>query len=256
MEFSSHELEVPLAVWVYPVLGVMEAPPAAATDNAKNDVKKALQVMEDRLKASAYLAGDFVSLADIVLVCALKEGFTRVFDPAFRKPFPKVSAWFETCCGLPQFSSVLGKVALCAQAQKPQAVKAVFAPPARGAAAPAPAAKKDDKKAAASAPAAKEAAAPKAKASAAPAPAAGGALTPAQEAEIKKVGDAIRELKEKLKGEGLSGGKINKHPEIEKLVNQLTALKSGGGAAAPAPAAAKASPKAAPAAAPAAGGAL
>lgn len=256
MEFSSHELEVPLAVWVYPVLGVMEAPPASVTENAKNDVKKALKVMEDHLKTSEYLVGDFVSLADIVLVCALKEGFTRVFDPAFRKPFPKVCAWFECCAGLPQFSSILGKVQLCTQAQKPQAVKAIFAPPAR--AAPAPAAKKDDKKAAASAPAAKEAA-PKAKASQAAPAATDAALTPAQEAEIKKVGDEIRTLKEKLKGEGLKGGDINKHPEIEKLVKQLSALKAGGAApgaaGGAAPAAAKASPKAAPAPAPAGGGA-
>jgi len=52
MEFSTYELEVPLAVWLYPVLGLMEAPPAAATENAKSDVKKALQALEDRLKSS------------------------------------------------------------------------------------------------------------------------------------------------------------------------------------------------------------
>merc|ERR1719408_972763 len=47
MEFSTYEPEIPLAVLVYPVLGVMEAPPAAATDNAKKDVAKALKTLED-----------------------------------------------------------------------------------------------------------------------------------------------------------------------------------------------------------------
>lgn len=27
-------------------------------------------------------------------VCALKEGFKRVFDPNFRKPFPKTCQWY------------------------------------------------------------------------------------------------------------------------------------------------------------------
>eukprot|EP00435_Cladocopium_sp_Y103_P048575 s504_g14.t1 len=41
-------------------------------------------------------------------VCALKEGFKRVFDPNFRKPFPKTCQWFEKCCKMPQFKTVLG----------------------------------------------------------------------------------------------------------------------------------------------------
>jgi len=184
-------------------------------------------------------------LADIVVVCVLKEAFVRLFEPAFRKPFAKVCAWFESCCAMKQFDAVLGKVALCKQAEKPQAVKAAFAPPARGAAA-APAPKKEAKKEEPKKAEAKKAAEPKAKAAAAPA-AAAAALSPEVEAQIKAVGDDIRTLKEKLKSEGLSGAKINQHEDIKKLVDKLSALKSG--TAAPA-----AAPKAKAAAAPAAGG--
>jgi len=103
----------------------------------------------------------------------------------------------------------------------------------------------------------KPAAAASAKPSAAPAASSG-----ANDDAIKKVGDAIRVLKEKLKGEGLSGGKINNHADVKKLVDELQALKSGaapvavaGGAAASAsPKQAAKSPKQKPAAAPAAGG--
>merc|ERR1712216_699049 len=115
MEFSTYELEIPIAVWLYPVLGVMEQPPAAATENAKKDIAKALKTLEDHLKTSAFLIGNFPSLADIVVVCVLKEAFVRIFDPAFRKPYPKVCAWFETCVSMPQFESVLGKPKLCTQ---------------------------------------------------------------------------------------------------------------------------------------------
>ena len=49
-------------------------------------------------------------------------------------------------------------------------------------------------------------------------------------------------LKEKLKGEGLSGKKVNDHEEVKALVAKLQELKTTGAAAAPA---AAASPKAA-----------
>jgi len=88
------------------------------------------------------------------------------------------------------------------------------------------------------APAAAAPKSPKGSPKAAPA-AAGGA---ADEAAIKKVGDDIRTMKEKLKGEGLSGQKLNSHPDVTALVAKLAALKSGGGAA-PAPAKKEAAPK-------------
>merc|ERR1719277_2304708 len=101
----------------------MESPQQEATASAKNDVKKAMQALEDRLKVSPFLIGDFISLADIVVVCSLKEAFVRIFDPAFRKPYAKVCAWFQLCCSMQQFSAVLGDVSLCKEAEKAKPVK-------------------------------------------------------------------------------------------------------------------------------------
>eukprot|EP00746_Dinoflagellata_sp_MGD_P116036 gnl/MRDRNA2_/MRDRNA2_51974_c0_seq1.p1 gnl/MRDRNA2_/MRDRNA2_51974_c0~~gnl/MRDRNA2_/MRDRNA2_51974_c0_seq1.p1 ORF type:complete len:628 (+),score=183.45 gnl/MRDRNA2_/MRDRNA2_51974_c0_seq1:133-2016(+) len=71
------------------------------------------------------------------------------------------------------------------------------------------------------------------------------------QAEIDAIGQEIRELKEKLKAEGLSGKKVNEHPEVKEKVAKLQELKSGGEPAAkngaPSP---KAAPKEAPKAAP------
>merc|ERR1719162_452869 len=72
LEFCTHELEVPLMTWVYPVMGLMEDIPKATSD-AQVDVKKALTTLEGQLKSSTYLVGDFLSLADIAVVCALRE---------------------------------------------------------------------------------------------------------------------------------------------------------------------------------------
>merc|ERR1712232_830373 len=41
------------------------------------------------------------------------------------------------------------------------------------------------------------------------------------EAMVKSVGDEIRTLKEKLKGEGLSGKKVNDHEDVKALVVKL-----------------------------------
>eukprot|EP00411_Alexandrium_monilatum_P014053 CAMPEP_0175269774 /NCGR_PEP_ID=MMETSP0093-20121207/45034_1 /TAXON_ID=311494 /ORGANISM="Alexandrium monilatum, Strain CCMP3105" /LENGTH=482 /DNA_ID=CAMNT_0016564445 /DNA_START=60 /DNA_END=1508 /DNA_ORIENTATION=+ len=248
LEFCTHEVEVPLMTWVYPVLGLMEDIPEA-TKAAQDDIKGVLAAMEKQLASTKYLIGDFLTLADIALVCALREGFARVFEASFRKPFPKVCAWFEGCCAMPQFKAVLGEVKLCTKAEGPKPVpkdekKAKEAKPkAEPKAEPKAKAKAEAK------PAAK--AEPKAKAApqAAAAPAAGNAET---EAQIKAVGDEIRTLKEKLKAEGLSGKKINEHAEIKTLVGKLNALKEQANAAPAAPAAAPVAAAAAPA--PAAGG--
>eukprot|EP00927_Polykrikos_kofoidii_P060307 TRINITY_DN5531_c0_g1_i1.p1 TRINITY_DN5531_c0_g1~~TRINITY_DN5531_c0_g1_i1.p1 ORF type:complete len:424 (-),score=90.98 TRINITY_DN5531_c0_g1_i1:204-1412(-) len=215
LEFCTHELEVPLMTWVYPTLGLMQDVPQATTE-AKKDVMAALRSLEECLSKSTFLIGDFVTLADIALVCALREGFVRVFDPEFRKPFPKVCAWFHACCAMPQFEVVLGCVELCKEVAKP--IKPKFSPPAREAV---KAGVTETKKAAEpkGTPALGKEAKKEKKAE-----------TPASAGEnfdvqVTAVGDQIRLLKEKLKGEGVSGKKVNEHAEVKALVAKLQDLK-------------------------------
>jgi elongation factor 1-gamma len=223
LEFGINELEVPLMTWAYLMLGTAEeAPQAIAT--AQSDVERALTVLESQLKTSEFLIGDFLSLADIAIVCALREGFQRIFDPAFRKPYPKVCAWFESCCDMPEFKSVMGDVKLCTQADKANP----FTPSQSEAmATPAKAEAKPEAKTAA------------ATARGAPAAAEGGH---ADEAAVKAKGDEIRVLKDKLKAEGKKGKEIDKDPQVATLVAELQALKS----VAPASQKAAAAPGAAP----------
>merc|ERR1712232_1387790 len=58
------------------------------------------------------------------------------------------------------------------------------------------------------------------------------------EAQIKVVGDEIRELKAKLKADGLSGKAIDKTEEVKALVAKLTELKAAQASAPAQPAAA------------------
>eukprot|EP00927_Polykrikos_kofoidii_P026195 TRINITY_DN23366_c0_g1_i1.p1 TRINITY_DN23366_c0_g1~~TRINITY_DN23366_c0_g1_i1.p1 ORF type:complete len:562 (-),score=128.32 TRINITY_DN23366_c0_g1_i1:84-1703(-) len=218
LEFCTHELEVPLMTWVYPTMGLMENVPHATTA-AQRDVAKALVNLEDCLTKSKYLIGDFVSLADIVVICSLREGFARVFDPSFRKPFPKVCAWFEACCGMPQFKVVLGDVQLCSQAATPVVSMASTSVRESKAAEP----KKGSVKVVGS----KQAAdATKAKGAAAPTQGNQAASAADVEAQIRGVGDEIRNVKQKLRGDGLSAKEINEHADIKALVGKLSDLKS------------------------------
>jgi len=252
MEFGMHDVEIPLFTWAYPVMGLMEDSPNATKD-AQADVKKALQVLEESLKKSSFLVGTSVTLADICIVCALKEGFKYVLDPATTKPFPKTCEWFDRCCAMLQFKSIFGEVKKCQKSGSPTKVLPSFAPPARDAkAAKAEPKAKSEPKAKAEPKAAaepkgkaekaekKEKAEPKAKSepkakaepkkeAAPPAPAAGAMANGGGDVEqqILAVGNEIREKKAALKASGLSGKKINEDPEVKALVERLQALKAG-----------------------------
>ncbi|CAJ1428521.1 unnamed protein product [Effrenium voratum] len=185
LEAGADKVETPLMTWLYPVLGLMENQPAAASA-AQEDVKKALAAMETHLAQSAFLAAEKVTLADIVLVCILKEGFLRLFDPAFRKPFPKLCQWFQKCCSMSQFKTVLGELQLCEKMQGPSAVAPKKAKETKEEP------KKAEPKEAKKAEPKKEAKKAEPKAEPKAQPAAGGA----SDAEVKAAGDAVRALKD------------------------------------------------------------
>jgi len=115
IDFSSHELEVPLDMWLYPVLGYMPYN-AAANAKAKEDVKKALQILENHLLLRTYLVGEQITLADITIASALIYPMKMLLDKDFRKPFSNVLRWFTTLVNQPQFIAVVGDVPLCDKA--------------------------------------------------------------------------------------------------------------------------------------------
>merc|ERR1719215_298496 len=96
IEFCTHELEVPLCTWVLPVMGVCPEIPEA-TKCAKEDVRKTLDVLNKHLLHNTYMVGHTITLADIIVSCALLDGFTHVLDAAFLKPFGNLVRWFNLC---------------------------------------------------------------------------------------------------------------------------------------------------------------
>jgi len=109
LEFGQNELEVPLAAWVYPSLGVIAAN-EDATARAKEDVKAVLRTLNDLLLDNTFLVGETVTLADISLCISLAEGYRTVFDQSFFKDFPNVNRWFYTCINQRPVAKVLGSI--------------------------------------------------------------------------------------------------------------------------------------------------
>jgi elongation factor 1-gamma len=101
---------------------------AEATERAKADIKKALELLNKHLTYRTYLVGERISLADIVVSMALYRLYTMVMDITFRKNYGNVNRWFLTCVNQPQFRTVLGEVKL---AEKMAVAKGATAAPAK-----------------------------------------------------------------------------------------------------------------------------
>jgi len=112
IEFCAHEIEVPLCCWTFPVMGIMEEVPQA-TKQAKEDVTRALRVLDNHLLHQTFMVGNQITLADIKVCCALVDGFQHVIDAGMRKSYGNLMRWFDVCVAQPEFAAVLGKVQMC-----------------------------------------------------------------------------------------------------------------------------------------------
>lgn len=119
IEFSAHTLEPARAAWLYPLDGIMSFN-QEIYDECKKDMAAALRVLNDHLLNNTFLVGHEVTLADITVVCALLDLYSKVFTPAFLGAFPNVTRWFTTCINQGAFAKVIGKVQFCTQEAKPK----------------------------------------------------------------------------------------------------------------------------------------
>ncbi|NP_001171816.1 elongation factor 1-gamma [Saccoglossus kowalevskii] len=110
--FADNEILPASATWVFPTLGIMQYN-KQNTERAKEEIKKALNILNNHLKTRTYLVGERVTLADISVASTLLMLYKQVLEPAFRKPYSNVNRWFTTLINQTEFKSVLGDVSLC-----------------------------------------------------------------------------------------------------------------------------------------------
>merc|ERR1719391_441940 len=85
----------------------------AATEKAKEDLKRALSALNAHLLFQTYLVGERITLADICVMSNLLLAFKWVLDPEFRAGFNNVTRWFVTMVNQKQVKKVIGDFALC-----------------------------------------------------------------------------------------------------------------------------------------------
>jgi len=112
MSFADNEILPASCTWVFPCLGIMQYN-KQNTDRAKEDVQRALAVLNAHLLTRTYLVGERISLADIAVCCNLLQLYTHVLEPEFRAPYINVTRWFTTLVNQPQFAAVVGALVLC-----------------------------------------------------------------------------------------------------------------------------------------------
>lgn len=112
IDFAVSEIDLPAAVWVYPILGIIGNNPLA-TQKAKGDVRQALNILNKHLATRTFLVGERISLADIAVATSVLRLYERVLDPAFRKQLVNVNRWFTTVVNQPNFLAVHGEIKLC-----------------------------------------------------------------------------------------------------------------------------------------------
>jgi len=116
IDFSTNYIELPGAVWVYPILGQINNN-AAATAKAQADIKKSLEYLNGRLATKTFLVGERVTIADIIVAMSLYYLFQKVLDVNFRKPYTNVVRWYTTVVNQTQVKDVIGEVKLSEKAE-------------------------------------------------------------------------------------------------------------------------------------------
>jgi len=116
VEFASSEIDLPAAVWTFPVLGRIPNN-AAAVGKAKGDIRKVLEALNKHLSTRTFLAGHRVTLADVSVAASLYHLYQLVVDAPFRKPFVNVTRWYLTVVNQPHVKAVFGDVQLVEKAQ-------------------------------------------------------------------------------------------------------------------------------------------
>lgn len=113
--FSDQEILPASCGWVFPLLGIMPYN-KNNLERSKQDAEAALAVLNGHLLANTYLAGERVTLADIVVFANLVHLYQYVLEPATRKPFGNVNRWFTTILNQPQVKAVVKNFTLCTAA--------------------------------------------------------------------------------------------------------------------------------------------
>ncbi|XP_060553025.1 elongation factor 1-gamma-like [Ruditapes philippinarum] len=112
INFGDNEILPASCTWVFPCLGITQFN-KQDTEKAKEQIQKALSVLNSHLKTRTYLVGERITQADIAVACDLLLAYQYVLDPSVRGSYVNVNRWFTTLINQPNFKKVIGDFKLC-----------------------------------------------------------------------------------------------------------------------------------------------
>jgi glutathione S-transferase len=83
-----------------------------------NNIKTQVKCLNTHLKGRTWIAGNHITVADIVCGVTLSSAFQLYLDAGLRKGFSDLGAWFERFVALPEVVKVAGNIKLCNKALK------------------------------------------------------------------------------------------------------------------------------------------
>jgi elongation factor 1-gamma len=122
IHFADSEILPASCTWVFPCMGIMQFN-KQNTERAKDEVKKALSILNTHLATRTFLVGERISLADISVACNLLSLYQQVLEPAFRGSYVNTNRWFTTIINQPNVKAVIGDVKLCEKMAQPDLAK-------------------------------------------------------------------------------------------------------------------------------------
>ncbi|XP_053678769.1 elongation factor 1-gamma [Anopheles nili] len=115
LSFADNELLPAVQSWTFPIIGIVPYN-KNNVERAKEELRRTLTVLNNRLLKQTFLVGERITLADIVVFATLLHAYEFVLDPSFRAPFGSVTRWFTTVMNQPQVKAVVKTPTLCAKA--------------------------------------------------------------------------------------------------------------------------------------------
>ena len=103
IDWATCELVPSISSWFGVIMG-FQPPNPKIVEQAKEALKRPLAALNTYLASHTFLAGERITLADIVVVCQLLYAMKFLFAPEYRAPYPSVMRWFETCVNQVPFS--------------------------------------------------------------------------------------------------------------------------------------------------------
>ncbi|XP_030369914.1 elongation factor 1-gamma [Scaptodrosophila lebanonensis] len=113
VSFADNEIVPASCAWVFPLLGIL---PQQKNSTAKQDALVVLELLNKKLLDVTYLAGERISLADIVVFSSLLHLYEYVLEPSVRSAFGNLNRWFVTILNQPQVQAVVKDFKICEKA--------------------------------------------------------------------------------------------------------------------------------------------